>query len=56
MTFLSLRFYVKSIFENLEVMNLPILSLLGALNLVNLVKFYLQKVQTFKKEPIIIVT
>ena len=47
--FLSLRFYVKSIFENLEVLKLTFLPFLGALNFVNLVHFSLQKVQKSMK-------
>ena len=43
--FLSLRFYVKSILENLEVPKLPFLAILGALNLE--VNISLQKVQKF---------
>ena len=47
--FLSPRFYVKSILENLEVLKLPVLPFQGpgALNFINLVNFSLQKVQKF---------
>ena len=43
--FLSLRFYVKSILENLEVDKLLFFAILEALNFANLVFFSLQKVQ-----------
>ena len=41
--FLSFRFYVKSILENLEVVKVPFFAILGALNFVDLVNFSLQK-------------
>ena len=41
--FLSLRFYVKSILENLEVLKLLGFVILGALNYVNVVDFSLEK-------------
>ena len=47
--FLPLRFYVKTIFENLEVLKVPFLSFLGAVKFVDLVYFSLQKVQKFIK-------
>ena len=39
MIFLSLRFYVKSIFEILKVLKLPFFAILGPMNSVNLVNF-----------------
>ena len=43
--FLSLRFYVKSILDNLEVLKLPVFfAIFGSLNIENLVHFSLQKV------------
>ena len=45
MLFLSLRFYMKSTLENLEVLIMPFFAVLEALNLVYLVDFSLQKVQ-----------
>ena len=44
--FVSLRFYVKSFLEDLEV---PKIAILGAMKFVNLVYFRLQKVQKFIK-------
>ena len=44
-SFLSFRFYVKSISGNLEVLKLPFLAFFKALNFVHLVNFSLQKVQ-----------
>ena len=49
MIFLSPRFYVKSIFENLEVLKLPLFAILGAQNFDDLLYFSLQKVQNFIK-------
>ena len=43
--FLALRFYVKSILENLEVLYLLLFAILGTLNFVNLVNFTLQNMQ-----------
>ena len=43
--FLSFRFYVKSILENLEVLKMPIFAILGALNFVDLLNCSIQKVQ-----------
>ena len=45
--FLLFRFYVKSSFENLEVVKLPFFAFLGALNFHHLLNFSLQKVQKF---------
>ena len=42
---LSLRFYVKSILENIEVLKTVVFAILGALNLGDLVNFSLQKVK-----------
>ena len=39
--FLSLRFYVKSILEHIEVLKLPFFAILGALNVDNLVNLRL---------------
>ena len=47
--FLSLRFYVKSILENVEGLKLPFLPFLGALKMVHLVNFSIQKVQKIMK-------
>ena len=46
MIFLSLRFYVKTILENLET---GVFAILETLNFVDLVNFSLQKVQKFIK-------
>ena len=46
---LSVRFYVKSISENLEVIKTAIFAVLVALNCVYLVDFKLQKVQKIRK-------
>ena len=45
MIFLSPRFYVKSILDNIEVLKLPILPFFEALNFANLVHFSIQKVK-----------
>ena len=42
--FLSLKFYVKSILENLDVVKLPFFATLAALNLFHMVNFNLQNV------------
>ena len=42
MIFLSFRFYVKSILDNLEVLKLPFFAIFVPLNFVNLVNFSLQ--------------
>ena len=47
--FLSLRFYVKSILENLREPKTFFFALFGALNFANLVNFSLLKVQKFIK-------
>ena len=47
--FLLLRFYVKSIFEILLPLKLPIFAILADKNFVNLVNFNLQKVRKFIK-------
>ena len=47
--FQSLRFYVKSFLENLEVLRLPFFVILGPLNFVDLVNLSLQKVQKLIK-------
>ena len=50
--FLSLRFYVKSNLENVEVLKIAIFAKLGVMIFVNLVSFSLQKVQKFIKMKI----
>ena len=47
MIFLSIRFYMKSIFGMLEVLKMPFLALLETLNFEFMVNFSLQKVQKF---------
>ena len=49
--FLSFIFYVKSIFEDLEIelLKIVVFAILGVLKFVNLANFSLQKVQTFMK-------
>ena len=47
--FLSFRFYVKSIFENQELVKLPFFANFGDLNFVNLVNISLKKEQRFIK-------
>ena len=47
MIFLSLRFYVKSVLEDLEVVKLPFFAIFGALIFVNLVDFRHRKVQKY---------
>ena len=49
--FLSLRFYVKSILEHLEVFFLPIFVISGILKFVNLLNVSLQKRQKNHKKP-----
>ena len=49
--FLSLRFYVKSMLKNLEVIKLPFCHF-WALKFVNLVNLSLQKVQKFIKSKL----
>ena len=49
MIFLSFRFYVKSILENLGVLKLQFFVILGALKMVKLVNLSLQNVQKFIK-------
>ena len=47
--FLSFRFYVKSIFQNLKVLKTAVFAILRAQNFVNWVFFNLQKVQKIDK-------
>ena len=47
--FQSLRFYVKLVLENVEVLNLPFIAIFGAFNFVNLGNYRLLKVQIFMK-------
>ena len=47
MIFLSLRFCMKSILENLEILKIQFLHILEALNFVNFVNISLQKVYNF---------
>ena len=47
--FPSLRFYVKSILQNLDARKLPFFAILKSLNFVQLMDFSLQKVQKFIK-------
>ena len=49
MIFQSLKFYVKSILKDVEVVKLPFFAILGVLNFVDLVDFSLQKVKQFLK-------